>query len=232
MESHLAVVRMRLHFNPPTPARFLASFGQERSTKALDLLTSQRNARVFFEKYDWREVRELLSQTGCSWLLSAEDLSLPVEVPPGLIRHMRNFSHSNAIILAPCDPNVPLDYKVVHQIVRELTVGIYCFNQVPLISLEPNHDQSTSCQLSPAYCDTRVGQILINIDYTMKALWHGAHMPREKRIRFSELWRSSMGVDANGVPQTKKDVLEEFLTAGEAGSAPSFLKRRITLTFA
>ncbi|TSW62336.1 Ankyrin and armadillo repeat-containing protein [Bagarius yarrelli] len=92
-----------------------------------------------------------------------------------------------------------MDYRVVHQIIRELTVGIYCFNQVPSISLEPNPDQSSVCHLTPAYCDTKVGQILINIDYTMKALWHGAYIPKDKRPCFLELWRSSV-VDVSDDP--------------------------------
>ncbi|XP_066541904.1 ankyrin and armadillo repeat-containing protein isoform X2 [Hoplias malabaricus] len=196
----------------------------EKTAKTFAALTAQRNASAFFEKYDWREIQELLSLTTHSWLFSAEEFTVPVEAPPGVIKQMNNFFQSNAIILAPCDFTVPLDYRVVHQIIRELTVGIYCFNQVPVISLEPNHDQSTSCQLSPAYYDTKVGQILINIDYTMKALWHGAYIPREKRLRFSEMWRSSMGVDSNGVPQTKKDVVAEFLTAGleDISNDPSY----------
>uniref|UniRef100_A0A8C7MBK2 Ankyrin and armadillo repeat containing n=1 Tax=Oncorhynchus kisutch TaxID=8019 RepID=A0A8C7MBK2_ONCKI len=187
---------------------------EKDDTAYLAALTAQRNANAFFEKYDKGEVQELLSLTSCNWFLGGDDFTQPVEMPPGIIKQMRNFTNSNCIILAPVDVRVPLDYKVVHQIVRELTVGIYCFNQVPCISLEPNFDQSTSCQLSPAYYDTRVGQILVNVDYTIKALWHGANIPRENRIRFSELWRSSMGVDSNGVPQTKKDVFAEFLTAG------------------
>ncbi|KAL6484349.1 hypothetical protein MHYP_G00063940 [Metynnis hypsauchen] len=203
-----------LHLKPLQSVRCLASCGPDRSSKAFAALAAQRDASAFFEKYNWREVQELLSLTTHSWLFSPDDFALPVDAPPGVIRQMKNFSHTNAIILAPCDPSVPLDYKVVHQIVRELTVGIYCFNQVPGISLQPNYDQSTSCQLPPAYCDTKVGQILINIDYTMKALWHGAYIPAEKRARFSELWRSSMSVDSNGIPQTKTDVFAEFLTAG------------------
>ncbi|KAM9484134.1 ankyrin and armadillo repeat-containing protein isoform 3-T3 [Salvelinus alpinus] len=187
---------------------------EKDDTAYLAALTAQRNANAFFEKYEKGEVQELLSLTSGNWFLGGDDFTQPVETPPGIIKQMRNFTESNCIILAPVDARVPLDYKVVHQIVRELTVGIYCFNQVPFISLEPNFDQSTSCQLSPAYYDTKVGQMLVNIDYTIKALWHGANIPRENRIRFSELWRSSMGVDSNGVPQTKKDVFAEFLTAG------------------
>lgn len=172
------------------------------------------SAQAFFEKYDWREVQELLSLTSCSWLLGGEDFLQSVDPPPGMIRQIQAVFHPNAIILAPCDSRVSMDYRVVHQIIRELTVGIYCFNQVPSISLEPNPDQSSACRLTPAYCDTKVGQILINIDYTMKALWHGAYIPKEKRLCFLELWRSNMGVDPKGAPQTEKDRLAEFLTAG------------------
>lgn len=172
-------------------------------------------AQSLLQKYDRRELQELLSLTSCNWLLSGEEHNQPVDAPPGIIRQMRNILAPNIIILAPFDSCLPLDYKVVHQIVRELTVGIYGFNQVPVISLVPNYDQSSTCQLPPAYYDTKVGQILINIDYTIKALWHGSYISREKRSRFSELWRSIMAVDSDGVPQTKKDVLAEFLNAGE-----------------
>uniref|UniRef100_A0A6Q2WSM3 Ankyrin and armadillo repeat containing n=1 Tax=Esox lucius TaxID=8010 RepID=A0A6Q2WSM3_ESOLU len=190
------------------------SVEEKDDTAYLAALTVHRNANAFFEKYDKHEVQELLSMTSCNCFLCSDDFTQPVEMPPGIVKQMRNFKDSNVIILAPVDARVSLDYKMVHQIVRELTVGIYCFNQVPSISLEPNYDQSTSCQLSPAYYDTKVGQILINMDYTIKALWHGAIIPKEKRICFTELWRSSMGVDSNGISQTKKDVFAEFLTAG------------------
>ncbi|XP_056093700.1 ankyrin and armadillo repeat-containing protein [Rhinichthys klamathensis goyatoka] len=171
-------------------------------------------AQSLLQKYDRRELQEVLSLTSSNWLLSGEEHNQPVDAPPGIIRQMRNILAPNIIILAPFDACLPLDYKVVHQIVRELTVGIYGFKQIPVINLVPNYDQSSTCQLPPAYYDTKVGQILINIDYTIKALWHGSYISREKRMRFSELWRSIMAVDSDGVPQTKKDVLEEFLNAG------------------
>ncbi|KAG7330805.1 hypothetical protein KOW79_004774 [Hemibagrus wyckioides] len=182
--------------------------------ESLNFSSAVRSAQAFFEKYDWREVQELLSLTSCSWLLGGEDFLQPVDPPPGMIRQIQAVFHPNAIILAPCDSGVSMDYRVVHQIIRELTVGIYCFNQVPSISLEPNPDQSSVCHLTPAYCDTKVGQILINIDYTMKALWHGAYIPKEKRPCFLELWRSSMDMEPNRVPQADKDRIAEFLAAG------------------
>ena len=51
------------------------------------------------------------------------------------------------------------DFKVIHQIIRELTIGIYILNQVPSISLEANFDCSTSVQLPPAYIDTKVKKL-------------------------------------------------------------------------
>ncbi|RXN31397.1 ankyrin and armadillo repeat-containing [Labeo rohita] len=189
----------------------MANPSDQRSEKAV---RAALTAQSLLQKYDRKELQELLSLTSCNWLLSAEEHNLPVDAPPGIIRQMRNILAPNIIILAPFDSNLPLDYRMVHQIVRELTVGIYGFNQVPAISLVPNYDQSSTCQLPPAYHDTKVGQILINVDYTMKTLWHGSYIPREKRIRFSELWRSIMAVGSDGVPQTKKDVLTEFLNAG------------------
>uniref|UniRef100_A0A8C0IPX1 Ankyrin and armadillo repeat containing n=1 Tax=Chelonoidis abingdonii TaxID=106734 RepID=A0A8C0IPX1_CHEAB len=137
---------------------------------------------------------------------------------------LKNISFPNAIFLAPVVPDVPLDCKEVHQIVRELAVGIYCLNQIPSISLDYNYDHSTSCQLPPAYIDTRIGQILISVDYMLKALWHGVYMPKEKRVRFSELWRSNMDIDMDGNPQTEKNIFLEFCSAGlvDLSNEPDF----------
>ena len=108
-----------------------------------------------------------------------------------------------------------MDTRVIHQIVRELTVGIYCLNQLPRVALEPNFDNSTACQIPPAYLDTKVGQTMINVDYMMKALWHGSYIPRDKRTKFSERWRTNLDVNAAGKSETKKNILTEFITAGK-----------------
>uniref|UniRef100_H3B1Q7 Ankyrin and armadillo repeat containing n=1 Tax=Latimeria chalumnae TaxID=7897 RepID=H3B1Q7_LATCH len=200
--------------------------GEDNEEAYLATLVMQRNVAAFFDKYDRSELQELLSVTSCSWLQSSEEFRYPVELPSGIINQMNNFNHSNVLVLAPVDPDVSLDYKEVHQIVKELTVGIYSLNQIPSISLDANYDQSTACQLPPAYYDTRVGQILINLDYTIKALWHGAYISKEKRVRFSELWHSSMDVDPNGAPRTKKDIHAEFCAAGliDISEDPDFEK--------
>ncbi|XP_053554580.1 ankyrin and armadillo repeat-containing protein [Bombina bombina] len=187
-------------------------------------MAAQRNAHAFFEKYERSEVQDLLASTTSSWLVSMDDVYLPLQLPSGLITQLKNLAHPNVLILAPVEPEINLDYREIHQIIRELAVGIYCFNQAPSISLDANFDKSTSCQLPPAYYDTRVGQILISVDYMIKALWHGAYMPKEKRVRFAEFWKSSMDIDANGHRQTKKNIFEEFCTAGliDISSDPTF----------
>ncbi|XP_063788987.1 ankyrin and armadillo repeat-containing protein isoform X3 [Pseudophryne corroboree] len=187
-------------------------------------MTVQRNASAFFDKFDRSEVQELLAHTISSWLVSKDDAHLPLHLPSGLITQLKNLTHPNVLVLAPVEPEVRLDYREVHQILRELVIGIYCFNQVPSICLNASYDCSTSCQLPPAYYDTRVGQILISVDYMIKALWHGSYMAEEKRSRFSELWRSSMDIDANGHPQTKKNIFADFCLAGlvDISSEPEF----------
>eukprot|EP00070_Physeter_catodon_P028879 XP_028335773.1 ankyrin and armadillo repeat-containing protein isoform X7 [Physeter catodon] len=180
----------------------------------LENLAVQRNASAFFEKYDRSEVQELLTTALVGWLSAKEDVCSQLDIPCGIMSQINNVAFSTAILLTPVDPTALLDYREVHQIIRELAVGIYCLNQIPSISLEANYDQSSSCQLPPAYYDTRIGQILINIDYMLKALWHGIYMPKEKRARFSELWRTIMDIDPDGKPQTNRDIFAEFSTAG------------------
>ncbi|XP_040827784.1 ankyrin and armadillo repeat-containing protein [Ochotona curzoniae] len=197
------------------PKKGLTRFEQIQDEETyLENLAVQRNASAFFEKYDRSEVQELLTTALVSWLSTKEDVRSQLDTPCGIMTQMNNVGFSTAILLTPVDSDALLDYREVHQIIRELAIGIYCLNQIPSISLEANYDQSSSCQLPPAYFDTRVGQILINIDYMLKALWHGIYMPQEKRARFSELWRTIMDIDPDGKPQTSKDIFAEFSAAG------------------
>lgn len=198
------------------PKKGLTRFEQIQDEETyLENLAVQRNASAFFEKYDRSEVQELLTTALVSWLSTKEDVRSQLDTPCGIMTQMNNVGFSTAILLTPVDSDALLDYREVHQIIRELAIGIYCLNQIPSISLEANYDQSSSCQLPPAYFDTRVGQILINIDYMLKALWHGIYMPQEKRARFSELWRTIMDIDPDGKPQTSKDIFAEFSAAGK-----------------
>lgn len=180
----------------------------------LENLAVQRNASAFFEKFDRSEVQELLTTTQLNWLSTKEDARSQFDMPCGIISQINNVGFNTAILLTPVDSTALLDYREVHQLIRELAVGIYCLNQIPSISLEANYDQSSSCQLPPAYYDTRIGQILINIDYMLKALWHGLYMPKEKRARFSELWRTILDIDQDGKPQTNRSIFGEFNSSG------------------
>lgn len=186
-----------------------------------DILAQQsaRQASNYFEKFDRYDCQELLAHSSTHWMLSNEDFRLPTDPPVGLITSINPTGSNYSVILFPEDADVaenqPLDYRELHQIVKELTYGIFVMHQTPLIALEANYDKSTSCQLPPAYLDTKVGQVLVNVDYMLKALWHGAYIPKDKRIKFSERWRSNLDIDPNGNPETKKPLLTEFTSAGK-----------------
>ncbi|XP_064647682.1 ankyrin and armadillo repeat-containing protein-like isoform X2 [Lineus longissimus] len=174
-----------------------------------------RNAIGYFERYERYECQELLAYSSSHWMLSTDDFKLPTEPPSGLISAMPPIAQNSCVFMVPEDPDVAaLDLREIHQIIRELTIGIYSLNQLPTVALEANFDQSTSIQLPPAYLDTKVGQVLSNIDYMMKALWHGAYFPKEKRTKFTERWRSNLDVNSNGKPETKKPLITEFTSAG------------------
>ncbi|RNA30706.1 ankyrin and armadillo repeat-containing [Brachionus plicatilis] len=174
-----------------------------------------RNILGFDQRFDRVEEQELLAEMNCHWLLSIDDFKVPIDHPQGMITQMSPLNDNHMFLLVPFDEAVPdIDYRELHQIIRELTIGIYVLNQHPFLQLEANFDQSTSCQLPVAYVDTKLGQIMINTDYWLKALWHGSYFPREKRIKFTERWRQMIDVDANGIAQTKKSVFYEFMNSG------------------
>lgn len=149
----------------------------QQEQQQLNNQPSVRNIVGFVEKYDRVEAQELLSQMNSHWLLSLEDFKLPMEYPCGLMSQMAPLNEDNVILLIPYDEasdrDLELDYREIHQIIRELTIGIYVLNQHPYLHLIANYDESTSCQMPPAYIDTKVGQLMVNTDYWLKALWHG-----------------------------------------------------------
>ncbi|XP_076439158.1 ankyrin and armadillo repeat-containing protein-like [Babylonia areolata] len=185
----------------------------EAAVKAAKLLAEQlaKNALSYLEKLDRYDCQELLAFASSNWLLSNEDFRMPFEPPNGVV----SFNSNSCVILFPVNPDVPpIDYRELHNLVRELTHGIYVMNQVPFIALDGNFDESTCCQIPPAYLDTRIGQIMVAVDYFVKCLWHGAIIPKEKRIKFSERWRTSVDVNQSGKPETKLCLLNEFVNGG------------------
>ncbi|KAK7009037.1 ankyrin and armadillo repeat-containing protein [Biomphalaria glabrata] len=182
-----------------------------------DILALQQLARLasgYLDKLERHDSQELLSYLNTHWLISNDIFKIPTDQLMHLISQ-NNPSEDTSIILFPVDETVsPLCYREIHNIVRELTMGIYVFQQTPLISLEASYDHATICHIPPAYINTKIGQLLISVDYMMKALWHGAYFPKEKRTKFGERWRTNLDVNLLGVAETKKPLLSEFASAG------------------
>ncbi|KAL9968183.1 hypothetical protein ACROYT_G026526 [Oculina patagonica] len=187
------------------------------SSDVMASMTASRAAATYFDKIERYELQETLAYTSSDWLLSTEDTRISVEPPRGLIAGIQIPSNfNNCLLLIPEEEGIePLELREMHQIVRELVIGIYILNQTPSITLESNYDCSTSCQIPPAYFDTRIGQILSDVDYMMKSLWHGAYFPKDKRTKFAERWRQAVNLNTTtGEPETRRSLQLVWTEAG------------------
>ena len=61
-----------------------------------------------------------------------------------------------------------------------------------------------------------LGQLLTDVDYAMKSIWHGVGISKGKREKLSERWRTLLDVNTSSGEYDKnsKDPLEEFEIAG------------------
>ncbi|XP_076804919.1 ankyrin and armadillo repeat-containing protein-like isoform X2 [Clavelina lepadiformis] len=186
------------------------------SPRQLSDTTSHRDAVSYLDAFNKEELRELLAQSTASWLLST-DFRGQSSLPCGLISNLFLTQASHMTLLFPKEDGVPeLEYRELHQIVRELTSGIFGANQMPSLCLEPNFDLSTTCQLPVAYKGTKVGQVLLSVDYAMKSLWHGVHVTKSKRSKLAERWRTLLDVSSTtGDFNSGKSCISEFKTAGQ-----------------
>ena len=171
-------------------------------------MAASRIAATYFDKYERDDLQEALSSTSLDWFLSVDDTKIQVDPPSGLASSMRHLDDLDVIFVlipAPENVNKPLELREMHQILRELVTGIYVLNQIPGISLESNFDKSTSCQMPACYHDTRIGQLMISVDYMMKSLWHGAFFPVDKRSKFNERWRQAVNLNTvTGEAETRR----------------------------
>ncbi|XP_056008070.1 ankyrin and armadillo repeat-containing protein-like isoform X2 [Ostrea edulis] len=191
----------------------------------------ERMASTYFEKFSTPafRIQELIGYHKNHWLLS-DDFKMAYDQPVGLIKGLNPLNSNACVLMIPEDPildenDMHLDYREVHQVIRELTYGIYVLNQTPSISLEALYDQGTSCNLPPAFMDTHIGQLLISVDYMMKSLWHGAYFPKEKRTKFNDKWREHFQVSKqNGKPEKEKSFLSDFTSHGmiDIGKDPDY----------
>lgn len=187
------------------------------SSDIMASMTASRAAATYFDKIERYELQETLAYTSSDWLLSTEDTRISVEPPRGLIAGIQIPSNfNNCLLLIPEEEGIdPLELREMHEIVRELVIGIFILNQTPSITLEANYDCSTSCQIPPAYHDTRIGQILSNVDYMTKSLWHGAYFPKDKRTKFAERWRQAVNLNTTtGEPETRRSLQLVWTEAG------------------
>lgn len=177
-------------------------------------IQAARDASRFFENFDKTDQKVDLQHAAAyrpyDWLLgdyeALELASLPAEVAHGLIDNLQPpDEHGRYLIAFPHAGNKPFRLQELHQIVRELTIGIYVFNQTPSVQLSPNYDQSTSVVLPSAYTNTLVGQVLISVDYYMKCLLHGAMVPIDHVGIFNERWRKLAATDVQGINDAFKE---------------------------
>lgn len=153
--------------------------------------TAQKEANAFFERFDRTDTKADLYHAGAhrsvDWLLSESDDGNPRE---GLIRSLPQLGvNENLVLLVPHTITEALSLTEFHQIARELVIGIYVFNQLPMLKFEPCHDSTTSCFLPSAYTNTLTGQTLLSVGYCVESLLHGASVPVEKHSKANELWR-------------------------------------------
>ncbi|BFY97941.1 hypothetical protein BsWGS_00981 [Bradybaena similaris] len=179
-----------------------------------EYLSSGRAAVSYLERFERYDSQELLYQISTHWLLGPDLGRLDTESIQ--LKPSEMFGKDNLVaILFPVKNEVaPICFREVHNIVRELTLGMYVLNQTPYITLDANYDRATVCSLPPAYMDTYIGQLLTNVDYMIKALWHGAYIPKEKRIKFCSRWRMALDVNMQGKSETRKSLVAEFMSSG------------------
>ncbi|XP_076094844.1 ankyrin and armadillo repeat-containing protein-like isoform X1 [Mytilus galloprovincialis] len=175
----------------------------------------KREAVSYFNKFDRNDRNEVIKHLQTNWYLSTDDFKNEREKPKGVISDLNPGNSSSCVILIPEEEGLkPLDYREIHQIIRELMYGIYILNQSPKVNLEANYDQTSTIKLPPAYLDTRIGQVLSTVDYTLKCLWHGAYFPKDKRAHFNERWKSHLDTDSSSSTKSKKMTYKEFYSAG------------------
>ena len=182
-----------------------------------EAIKASREAVAFFQEFDKRNVYLAAAQRDTGWLLG--ERALECETAPCRYVPISAFESANEgaglatyTVLVPTKNGTqskPLRLEELNRIVYELVVGVYVFNQVPAISLQPNHDGSSSCNLPAAYHDTLVGSVLLEVDYFVKSLLHGTIIPQSiKRERVNDVWRTKT---SEGLRETLKNMGLVFL---------------------
>ncbi len=159
-----------------------------------ETILAARVASTYFEHFDKSDLYHAAAHRGSDWLLGDHQEVCDAFGPPAApLRGLQApDSHNRYTFLLPHSCAKPLTLQELHQVTRELVVGIYVFNQTPRLSFEANHDGSSTCFLPSAYHDTLLGETLVSVDYFVKSLLHGTTVPeKENRKELNDSWRKT-----------------------------------------
>lgn len=158
-------------------------------------IQASREAAAFLQLFDKSTLYHAVPQRETGWLLGEktqemEALSPHVPIRKFSLPSKENEPYAMFIPVETASNSKPLQLQELHRIIWELVVGVYVFNSIPSISLQPNHDGSSACVIPSAYHDTLVGTALFEVDYFIKSLLHGTSIPqRLKRDEVNETWK-------------------------------------------
>eukprot|EP00117_Sycon_ciliatum_P047488 scpid3152/ scgid33921/ Ankyrin and armadillo repeat-containing protein len=186
-----------------------ANARKEMERRAAAAVLAAKEASIFFERYEKAELQEALTRRSTDWLLSIWDGSckhsteMSDGLAPGLpkpdtqkslqsmsVSSMQALPNPCSVLLIEHSPNwEPLKLRELQQLIRELVVGIYVFNQLPCVQFDALPNGCTSVSMPHAYQDTRLGQIMIEVSYHLQCFLYGTHFSGDKRSKFVEKWQ-------------------------------------------
>ena len=163
-------------------------------------MEASREASLYFEtKFDRNLLQHASTHCNIDWLLS--EVKHPAEHQGILISDLSPPNNEGKYtFLFPKDPMAEgsggkgvaynLTLQEMHQVTRELVDGIYIFNQLPKLDLEPNYDSTSTCSIPSAYHDTLIGASMFQVDYYVKSLLHGSTIAqKDKRMHLLDEWK-------------------------------------------
>ncbi|KAI6652096.1 Ankyrin and armadillo repeat-containing protein [Oopsacas minuta] len=171
------------------------SIRTEMERVAKSLITAARNASHYFEKLERTSLHASAYYRHTDWLLGEFDPSPPQEA---FLHPFPTLSSNQYIDLilgfrVKNENSTPLKFPTltqIHHIIRELTIGIYIFQQTPQLSFIPNHDGSTTVRITPAYNNTLIGQTMISIGYAVISLLNRFEFDIDKQSGLGDNWRT------------------------------------------
>ena len=172
-------------------------------------IQASRDAAAFFHLFDKPLLYRAVPHRETGWLLGEkahgiESLSPHVPISRFSLPCNEEQTYAMFIPKETAANSTPMRLQELNRIMWELVVGVYVFNAVPSISLQPNHDGSSACVMPSAYHDTLVGTALFEVDYFIKSLLHGTSIPqRAQREEIKESWKK---MPPNSLRQNFKDL--------------------------